>query len=871
MPSLRPLQVVVLTLFIVPVASAQTTAINDQTSTPTAGTGHNYIHMLNETVNPANGSISIRLQVPIPKGRELTLPFAISYNSDGTWAPGLQAGGGAYNNAPYYGYQAAASILSQGTGGWSYSVPVLRVTGTYWIVNQGESRDYQCPEETGFVFQDASGVSFGLDLDTLDNDWEYQRQYPCGGGSDQPSTGGTDFYSAYTSGFQNDTEVASADGTVYTFPFAKSGCSVGPAPAYTSQMLPSSVEDRNGNILKFSAPTSCNGAFTETDTAGRTVLSASGFQDASDTVTVSGLSQAYTIAWGSTAASTALGSTLRYSDGSCTYNTINNFSGSRAAVSSVTLPNGEKYSFYYDSGTGLLSKIVYPTGGYISYTWAVNSGSEFADLPDYNGVAEMCLYTYDTYALSHRYVSFDGSTVALQQDFSYSTTWNPNNYYSTWTTKSTTVTTHDLVRGITYSTQYLYSPVNAPANGSDIPAIATQIPVEQTITYNDQNAHTLKTVTKSWDDTYLLATEKVALDNGQTSEVAYTYGHGGVVTEKDEYDYGLALKRKTLTTYQGFGATPLYPAGTPVIFDRPCKTLVEDGSSNVAAETDYLYDGGTSVCGTAGTASTQSASTASGTHDETNYGPSSTTPRGNPTKTVRKCLSGCSQDAVTTHTYDETGNVTSTTDPCGNASCSDMSGTNHTTTYSYTDSYSSCSGAAPPSGNTDAYLTQVTDPLGHAQSYCYGYDDGQLRALTDQNSQTTTYKYADSLRRITETDFPDGGVTLISYNDTPPNPSVTTQNKLDSSGRYVATVTVTNGVGSPTEIELTSDPQGTDYTLSTYDGVGKLYTITNPYRTTGDPTYGTTTYTYDVLGRPTSVAKQTDQRSPRATAAMHPW
>jgi hypothetical protein len=55
------------------------------------------------------------------------------------------------------------------------------------------------------------------------------------------------------------------------------------------------------------------------------------------------------------------------------------------------------------------------------------------------------------------------------------------------------------------------------------------------------------------------------------------------------------------------------------------------------------------------------------------------------------------------------------TDPCGNGNCSDMPGitVNHTTTYSYADSYTS----GTPSGNTNAYLTKITDPLGHHRDF----------------------------------------------------------------------------------------------------------------------------------------------------------
>ena len=51
----------------------------------------------------------------------------------------------------------------------------------------------------------------------------------------------------------------------------------------------------------------------------------------------------------------------------------------------------------------------------------------------------------------------------------------------------------------------------------------------------------------------------------------------------------------------------------------------------------------------------------------------------------------------------------------------------------------------------------------------------------------------------------------------------------------------------------TTDPQGTIYVITAYEGVGKTYTVTNPYRSHSDPTYGTTTYNYDALGRTTLV------------------
>src|SRR5260221_998264 len=76
--------------------------------------------------------------------------------------------------------------------------------------------------------------------------------------------------------------------------------------------------------------------------------------------------------------------------------------------------------------------------------------------------------------------------------------------------------------------------------------------------------------------------------------------------------------------------------------------------------------------------------------------------------------------------------------------------------------------AAPLQRLRMPYLTQITYPntgTAHIEKYGYAYSSGKLTSSIDQNNLTTTYMYNDSLARLTETDFPDGGVTTIAYND----------------------------------------------------------------------------------------------------------
>src|SRR3954464_8433951 len=96
---------------------AQITNVTNSTSTPTPGSGHDYIKMLNETVNPANGSVSIRIAPPVPQARGLTIPFTFAYDTNGALVLYSDAAGGGA------GFSSNTTFLSQ--SGWSYGVPLL--------------------------------------------------------------------------------------------------------------------------------------------------------------------------------------------------------------------------------------------------------------------------------------------------------------------------------------------------------------------------------------------------------------------------------------------------------------------------------------------------------------------------------------------------------------------------------------------------------------------------------------------------------------------------------------------------------------------------------------------------------------------------
>jgi RHS repeat-associated protein len=862
---------------LVTVASASAQIAYDTTpqTTPTPGDGHNYLKMLSETVSPADGSLSLKISLPTPPARGFTLPFAYTYSSSAPFmqpvSPGQQTWG-------YFRYN-----INLAKGAWSTTLPWLSASFLQYN-NPLYPTANPCFAFTNYVFHDPSGGTHALGLAAAGT--TSQTQACAGVNWSSYSTAHDDFVQATLSvGSPSGTQtnppnpgsgsvyVADAQSTAYKFNGSPWGGRADNNPAdTTAEGSPATIEDRNGNVVTLVGAVNIIGNAAPTsivDSTGRTELSFSGGLFGS--VTVAGVSVPYSQTWiGKSASSVALHPVQLQSDAYCT--AIPNFNallGYGSVLSILTLPNGQHYTFTYDPAYGLLSKITYPDGGYVSYVWGLNPQSAITSFPDRNGLTNGCVYKYDHPAVVKRFVSFDGATNALEQDFSYSTTWSG----FLWTNKTTTVTTKDLVAGTTSTTIYSFGSVTLQmppdTNWPQVSnTIYQQVPTENTITVKDGNLNVMHTTTKLWTDQYTVSCQFEQLDTGALSGIYYGYGSGHVLTDKQEYDYGqissipsnclsngITPVRETQIAYQSFASTPNY-SYAPSILDRPA-TVSTYGNGTLAAQTTYAYDQSL-VAGV--------SNLPTGTHDETNYGTSTNPPRGNATTVTRKCL-GCT-DASTTSTFDEAGQTLSVIDPCGNTTCSDVSGANHTTTYSYADSYTVLSGGQnvpyTPSANTDTFVTRITDPLGHSASFAHDYGSGQLTQLTDQNGQSTTYIYNDSLSRPTQANFPDGGQTEYSYSDTLLSPSITSCQRITgalgatcSSGSppagWKTSIAVMDGLSHTTQTQLLSDPDGTDTLQTTYNGLAQVYTRSNPHRSSASGTDGTTTYAYDALGRPTTA------------------
>ncbi len=505
-----------------------------------------------------------------------------------------------------------------------------------------------------------------------------------------------------------------------------------------------------------------------------------------------------------------------------------NFTGLQSIVlyNGISWTTSPAWEFEYNSpepgypGTnyGDLTKITFPAGGSISYTWGT-----YSEPPN----------SYTRIVLSHSTNANDGSPVR---------TWTYNWVLPGATTVTgppvtgtvgddTVFTVSEFGSGIFYVTQIDYYQ-GSHSGGVLLKTVKTTYASRTANVYCSSGNLTFG---------FVPATQTTIWPNGQQSEVTYQYdsslnftnpmtnapitGTYGAVLNKSEYDLGNGtpgpLLRSTTDTYQAFSNSSYL---TNNLLNLETSETMASGSGTTLSYATYAYD-----------ETTPNSSGISTMHQES---PPWGNVRGNLTSVHQELLNGAAVSTtncpvsispggylVTTNVYFDTGTVNTSKDPC-----------THTTTYGYSSTYAG------------AYPTSVTNTLTQTTSYSYDFGTGRLTSKTDPNNQTTSYTY-DNLWRLASIGYPDGGLDTITRQEQTFPFSVTLTEKITSSLNKVST-DVFDGIGRVTEHQLLA-PCGTIKTDFTYDALGRKATASNPYCSTSDPTYGITSYQYDALGRPT--------------------
>jgi hypothetical protein len=128
-------------------------------SVPVPGSGHHYIGIGAETVNPADGSLTFDLPIQPPPGRQLSFPFGIHYNSEMFYISGFQ------NGSPTYPALNWGPI--PGASNWNYNLPFLTFQATARgfssASGQGQTFIYhQCDSTNSFIFRGLDGIQYSI-------------------------------------------------------------------------------------------------------------------------------------------------------------------------------------------------------------------------------------------------------------------------------------------------------------------------------------------------------------------------------------------------------------------------------------------------------------------------------------------------------------------------------------------------------------------------------------------------------------------------------------------------------------------------------------------------------------------------------------
>lgn len=569
------------------------------------------------------------------------------------------------------------------------------------------------------------------------------------------------------------------------------------------------IVDANGNYL----PASATGSTTGQDTLGRSF----------------NLDGSYVDSTGTLHALTIVSTSVPVKSQQCLYtesDTCTEVQGTWTVPQKITLPNDMSYSFTYEQNQGgEPNSMTLPTGGTIDWGWGtwMNGGRNVTSREVSSG-SETGTWTY-------QYASTGNSSSDICGTYKYTTTVEDpahNDVKYCLTDVSQSNSGPSVVNDI-----YYYS---GQASGNNI--IKHVQPTYQTLSYHS-GSYNFSTYLPSGETTTW--TQGNWVKKTQTTFETFAVSGSGTFTAGNpadiyDYDYGVGAAG-TLLRHIHYdylhNQNSAYLAAN--IVGKPVNKYVYDGAGNMVAKTVSGYDNYslTSITGATN-------------HDDQNFGTGNQV-RGNLTA-VSDYADGGSTALVRTMYYDTLGNLVQSSDNLQN-----------TTTYTYQDRWSS--GTTCLTGSTYAFPTLILNAKGQKTQNTYYGCTGQLQGSQDQNDLNggragTTYQY-DLMNQITHVGMPDGG--SIDYNHhgyalpytvtvsraATPDPTVMSSIQYDGLGQVAQTTS--------------TDSQGNITSETTYDSFGRKFTQTNPHRSAGSSSDGTTQYEYDPLGRISDVIHPSNQ------------
>jgi RHS repeat-associated protein len=488
-------------------------------------------------------------------------------------------------------------------------------------------------------------------------------------------------------------------------------------------------------------------------------------------------------------------------------------------INQISLPDSQSIQFQYQGAAGELTKVILPTGGYIRFEYTTVPTSMYA-------AGWATFVPADGRYVTKRAVSPDG-TAGSEQVWTYSYSRTDSSNPSSPLT--TTVTHPDGTYEIHTFTRSLSDPYR-----------------ETSVEYHESNGALLRRTSKNWVfDTvptiseftetpmydygnYRIASTTTALNDGQQSQaniyydtLSYTDIYGQAVNttrgntkkiEETGYGPGAPGTVARVTKFQY-----LYEQNsaylTPYIIN-PVTAKWVGTPTNTFSLSEYVYDT-TMPSGLHGNLSISKAAL---------LAPGAPNADSPPDTSVSAWIS-------TTNSFDTHGNLTQSVSPLPKQ---------YTTAFEYNQ----CNSGFLSATNYAA--------SGIREEQTWNCNIGQVAQKKDANLQLTNYQYSDPLHRVTRIDFPDQGYEIYTYNDSTRNVTAKKNIQLSPLLEYVVGFDF-DQLGRLSHRRLTSAPEGTIATDTTFDNLGRIATTSNLYLSPSDPTYGISTNQYDALNRSTKV------------------
>jgi hypothetical protein len=403
-----------------------------------------------------------------------------------------------------------------------------------------------------------------------------------------------------------------------------------PPPPYLyqgNQILLGTSEDTDGNTLQ--------NYVGGLDTLGRTIVTQSSGtnQVLYKIYDSSGTLQTYTVNYAPVSLHTAFNATDLYG-------AIQEYTGSRNAISSIVLPNGHSYLFQYETGTyGGLTRIDLPTGAYITYTWGTIYNAQHGDHA-FRYVTSRILH------LGSQSFAWNFSLNCTEADASgvicTNTVTDPLNQQSVYNVSNGAITTAKIYSGSATGTPLRQYDVTYANFGNEyqtdaaetlqLPKIATTTLENGLVSKKEFDYDTVNYSLSVCDDTGDPNSDcQVDPNTGLLFTSPETSSRGNVV-EMREFDWGTgapgALLRRTKNAYLHDSNSNYLNANIvdKIITQNICNGTVScAGTGDQTAQTQFEYDN--YVAGD----NPLQASTGAAEHDDTGYGTAFTL-RGNATR-----------------------------------------------------------------------------------------------------------------------------------------------------------------------------------------------------------------------------------------------